>query len=87
MPELTPEEMLEVESDRRRRVTAAFRLGSEASPGTTGPSWIGPIAIGLAVALAIALVMGVIALAQSSAAGGASKSPVTVATPGTTPGR
>jgi hypothetical protein len=87
MPELTPEEMLEVESDRRRRVTAAFRLGSEASPATTGPSWIGPLAAGIAIALAIALVMGVIALAQSSTGGGASKSPAIVSTPARTPGR
>ncbi len=62
MPELTPEEQLEVEADRRRRVTAAFRLGSEARPGTGDPSWIGPLAAGVAIAVAIALVMGIIAL-------------------------
>jgi len=64
MPELTSEEQLEVEADRRRRVTAAFRLGSEATPGTWGPSWIGPIAAGVAIALAIALVIGVITLVR-----------------------
>ena len=64
MPELTPEEQLEVEADRRRRVTAAFRLGSEATPGTSGPSWIGPIAAGIAIALAIALVIAVITLVR-----------------------
>jgi hypothetical protein len=62
MPELTPEEQLEVAADRRRRVTAAFRLGSEATPSTSGPSWIGPLAAGIAIALAIGLVIGVIAL-------------------------
>lgn len=30
MPDLTPEDQLEIESDRRRMVTAAFRLGTEA---------------------------------------------------------
>jgi len=64
MPELTPEEQLEVEADRRRRVTAAFRLGSEATPATAGPTWLGPIAAGIALALAIALVVGVIVLVR-----------------------
>lgn len=64
MPELTPEEQLEVAADRRRRVTAAFRLGSEATPSTSGLSWIGPLAAGIAIALGIALVMGVIALVR-----------------------
>jgi hypothetical protein len=66
MPELTPEQQLEVLADRRRRVTAAFRLGSEATPGSTGPSWIGPLAAGIAIALAIALVMGIVALARAT---------------------
>jgi len=64
MPELTPEEQLEVDADRRRRVTAAFRLGSEATPGTSGPAWIGPVAAGIGIALAIALVIGVITLVR-----------------------
>ncbi len=64
MPELTPDEQLEVEADRRRRVTAAFRLGSEATPGTSGPGWIGPVAAGLGIALAMALVIGVITLVR-----------------------
>jgi hypothetical protein len=64
MPELTPEEQLEVEADRRRRVTAAFRLGSEVTPATSGPTWLGPIAAGIALALAIALVVGVIVLVR-----------------------
>lgn len=62
MPELAPEDKLEVEADRRRRVAAAFRLGSEATPGTPSPSWIGPMAAGLAIAIAIALVAGVVTL-------------------------
>ncbi|HVH63439.1 MAG TPA: hypothetical protein VNA65_07555 [Candidatus Dormibacteraeota bacterium] len=64
MPELTPEERLEVESDRRRRVAAAFRLGSEATPGTKSPAWWGPLLAGLAIALVIALILGVVALAR-----------------------
>lgn len=62
MPELTPEDQLEVEAERRRRVAAAFRLGREAKPGTPGASWVGPILAGLAVSIGIALVIGVITL-------------------------
>lgn len=62
MPELAPEDQLEVEADRRRRVAAAFRLGSEATPGTPAPTWIGPIIAGAGIAIAIALVMGVVTL-------------------------
>jgi hypothetical protein len=62
MPELTPEDQLEVEADRRRRVTAAFRLGREAKPGTPGASCVGPILAGLAIAIGIALVIGVVTL-------------------------
>jgi hypothetical protein len=38
MPDMTPEDALEVEADRRRRVTGAFRLGKESSPRTREPS-------------------------------------------------
>jgi hypothetical protein len=62
MADLSPEEALEVEADRRRRVTGAFRLGSESSPRTTGPSSAAQLAAGLGIALAIALVVGVIAI-------------------------
>ena len=82
MPDLNPEDALEVEADRRRRVTSAFRLGSEASPRTGGPRSAGQLAAGVAIAIAIALVLGMIALAQGgSTSGGASRSPVPVATP------
>jgi hypothetical protein len=64
MTELSPEDALEVEADRRRRVTAAFRLGSEASPRAAGLSARGQLAAGVAIAVAIALVMAVIALTQ-----------------------
>ncbi len=64
MTELSPEEALEVEADRRRRVTAAFRLGSEASPRATGLSARGQLAAGMAIAVVIALVMAVVALTQ-----------------------
>jgi hypothetical protein len=62
MPELTPEDQLEVQADRRRRVAAAFRLGSEARPGTPSPSWVGPLAAGVGLTIAIALAVGIITL-------------------------
>jgi hypothetical protein len=62
VPELTPEDQLEVEADRRRRVAAAFRLGSEAAASTPAPSWIGPLVAGIGIAIGIALVMGVVTL-------------------------
>jgi hypothetical protein len=62
VPELGPEDQLEVEADRRRRVAAAFRLGSEATPGTPSPSRIGPLLAGAAIAIAIALVVGIVTL-------------------------
>jgi hypothetical protein len=43
-------------------VTAAFRLGSEASPRSAGLSAVGQLAAGLAIAIGIALILGVIAL-------------------------
>ena len=57
MPELSPEDALEVEADLRRRVTSALRLGSEASPRASGPSAAGQLAAGIAIAVAIALVL------------------------------
>ena len=62
MADLNPDDALEVEADRRRRVTGAFRLGSESSPRTTGPSAAAQLAAGLGIALVIALIVGVIAI-------------------------
>ena len=62
MTELSPEDTLEVEADRHRRVTAAFRLGSEASSRAAGLSAVGQLAAGLAMAIGVALILGVIAL-------------------------
>jgi hypothetical protein len=82
MPELSPEDTLEVEADRHRRVTSAFRLGSEASPRAAGPSAAGQLAAGTAIAVAIALILGVITLAHGGAtASGATHSPTPVVTP------
>jgi hypothetical protein len=64
MPDLRPEEILEIEADRRRRVTEAFRLGSEATTAGAGLSWLGPLAAGAAIAAAAALIVGVIALVR-----------------------
>jgi hypothetical protein len=63
MPEMSPEDSLEVEADRQRRVTAAFRLGSEASPRAGGLSATGQLATGILIAIGLALLLGVIALA------------------------
>jgi hypothetical protein len=76
MPEYSPEELLAIEANRRRRVTAAFRLGSQATEDTANPSWLYPLAIGVAITIAIALFLGIGTLAQS-----ASRAPVPVATP------
>lgn len=82
MAELSPEDALEVEADRLRRVTSAFRLGSEAWPRAAGPSSAGQLAAGTAIAVAIVVILGVIALAQGAgAAGGAGRSPAPVVTP------
>jgi len=62
MTELSPEDTLEVEADRQRRVTAAFRLGSEASPRAGGLSAAGQLATGIAITIGVALILGVIAL-------------------------
>ncbi len=64
MPDMRPDEILEIEADRRRRVTEAFRLGSEASTAGAGLSWAGPLAAGAAIGAAIALILGVIALVR-----------------------
>jgi hypothetical protein len=64
MPDLKPEEVLEIEADRRRRVTEAFRLGSDATTAGAGLSWLGPLAAGAAIAAAAALIVGVIALVR-----------------------
>lgn len=85
MAELSPEDALEVEADRQRRVTAAFRLGSESSPRTTGPSSAGQLAAGTAIAIGVALVLGVIALAQGATSSSATHSPAPVVTPAKSP--
>jgi hypothetical protein len=84
MAELSPEDALEVEADRQRRVTAAFQLGSEASPRAAGPSSIGQLAAGVAIAVAIVLILGVIALAQG-VAGAANRSTPPIVTPSKSP--
>jgi len=81
MPDLTPDDLLEIESDRRRRINAAFRMGSEAPPGAPGPSWLGPLAAGIAIAVAGALFAGVITLARASNTGQPSATPAVTTSP------
>ncbi len=81
VPHYSPEELAAIESDRRRRVTAALRLGSTASAGVAGPAWLAPLIVGLAAALAIALVAGVVTLAQGAARTGTNGAPAATATP------
>jgi hypothetical protein len=86
MADLRPEDTLEVEADRQRRVTAAFRLGSEASPRASGPSSAGQLAAGTAIAIGVALILGVIALAHGAGtSGGATQTPAPVVTPARSP--
>ena len=76
MTELNAAEMLEVEADRRRRVTAALRLGTQVSDAGARPSGAGALMAGIAIALAVALVLGVMAIAQGSGGlGGAGRPP------------
>jgi hypothetical protein len=67
--ELTTDEALEIESDRRRRVVAAFVLGAEARPDRPRP-WRGFLG-GLGLAVAIALVVGVVGVARATLDAGA----------------
>jgi hypothetical protein len=66
--ELSTEEALEIESDRWRRVVAAFLLGSEARPerGVLRP-WGGLLG-GLGLAVAIVVLVGVIGVAGATLA-------------------
>jgi hypothetical protein len=64
--EFSTDELVAIESDRRRRVLAAFLLGSEARPEEQGlQPWRGVFA-GLCLAAAALLVVGVLALASAS---------------------
>ena len=64
--EFTAEEALEIESDRWRRVAAAFLLGMEARTEQRVPEPWGGLVGGLCLAAAVALVVGVISLASAS---------------------
>jgi hypothetical protein len=71
--DLTAEEALEIESDHRRRVVAAFVLGAEAR--LDRPSlrpWRGFLS-GIGLALAIVLVVGVVGVARATVDSGAAE--------------
>ena len=74
--EFTTEEAVAIESDRWRRVVAAFLIGMQARPehGALDP-WRG-LVLAVCVAAAAVLVVGVVALASASlASGGAATVP------------
>jgi hypothetical protein len=73
--ELSTDELLDIESDRRRRVVAAFLLGGEARPD--GPAlrpWRG-VAGGIVLTAAAIVVVGVVAAASATLAAGGSATP------------
>ncbi len=81
MPDYSPEELLAIEADRRRRVTAAFRLGSHAPEESPGSSWLFPLVIGIAIAVVIALFLGIGTIAENASPTSAGHTPGAVATP------
>jgi hypothetical protein len=70
--DLSPDEQIEVQADQRRRVVAAFVLGSEARPNRHQPRPLVPQLAGLAIALAIAVGIALTALVQQQIKGGQS---------------
>jgi hypothetical protein len=65
-----PEEKAAIEADRRRRATAAFRLGSGAigsTGSTSGLPWLAPLLVGAGIGVGIALIAGIVTLAQHGA--------------------
>jgi hypothetical protein len=73
--ELTTEEALEVESDRWRRVLAAFLLGLEARPDRPAlRPWRGLLG-GISLTLGIVLVVGVVGVASATLAAGGTPTP------------
>jgi hypothetical protein len=88
--ELCTEEALDIESDRRRRVVAAFLLGGEARPDRPDRSALRPwrgVAGGIGLTVAAIVVVGVVAVASATLAAGGSvtPSPTAAAVPSVTP--
>ncbi len=86
--EFTTEEALEIESDRWRRVVAAFLHGAEARPDRPAlRPWRGVVG-GIGLTVAIGVVVGVVGVASATlaASGSARPSPTPAVTvPATTP--
>ncbi|MDQ6773788.1 MAG: hypothetical protein M3024_12505 [Candidatus Dormibacteraeota bacterium] len=72
---LSPEDALAVAADRRRRIVAAFRLGSEARPERPGLRFGRGLAAGVALALAAALIVGVAGVVRGSLAAAGTPAP------------
>ena len=62
--DLSQDEILEAQAEQRRRVVAAFVLGSEAGQGKRIPRPLVVQLSGLAIALAAAAVIGLVGLVQ-----------------------
>jgi hypothetical protein len=70
--EFTTDEALEIESDRRRRVVAAFLVGGEAGPDRPAlRPWRGVLG-GIGLTAAAVIVVGVVAVASATLAAGGS---------------
>jgi hypothetical protein len=82
MTELSPEETLEVEADRRRRVSGALRVGSQLPQMASRPSGAGALAAGIAIGVAIAIALGVMAVTSGAGnLGGGGRSPAPIVSP------
>ena len=84
MKDLTTEELLEVEDERRRRLVAAFLHGSDGEASGARPGPFGSLVGGAILALVICLVVAMVILVQKDIASNSSTTrtpPAATATP------
>jgi hypothetical protein len=77
--ELSQDDLLEARAEERRRVVAAFMLGSEASQSRPRPRPLIPQFAGLGIALAVATGMGLVGIVQQQIRSG--QNPAGTSTP------
>ena len=82
MKDLTTEELLEVEDERRRRLVSAFLHGSDGDASSARPGPFGSLLGGTILALVICLVVAMVILVQKDIA---SNSSTTRTPPAATP--